>query len=95
MPVAGVEPAPCCQEQILSLPSLPIPSHRQGVFSRNRPEKRASEIGGRFGGRFRKNRDIQFSKALIYQGFPASDAGNDAGDFESRTSANSITPACL
>jgi hypothetical protein len=28
MPMTGIEPAPCCQEQILSLPRLPIPPHR-------------------------------------------------------------------
>ena len=29
MPVAGVEPAPCCQDWILSPARLPIPSHRR------------------------------------------------------------------
>ena len=29
VPVAGVEPAPCCQDWILSPARLPIPSHRQ------------------------------------------------------------------
>ena len=28
VPVAGVEPAPCCQDRILSPARLPIPSHR-------------------------------------------------------------------
>ena len=28
VPVAGVEPAPCCQDWILSPARLPIPSHR-------------------------------------------------------------------
>ena len=29
VPVAGVEPAPCCQDWILSPARLPIPSHRR------------------------------------------------------------------
>lgn len=29
LPTTGLEPAPCCQEQILSLPCLPIPPHRR------------------------------------------------------------------
>ena len=32
VPVAGVEPAPCCQDWILSPARLPIPSHRQNTF---------------------------------------------------------------
>ena len=28
LPVAGLEPARCCHQQILSLPRLPIPTHR-------------------------------------------------------------------
>ncbi len=28
VPMAGLEPAPCCQEWILSPSRLPIPSHR-------------------------------------------------------------------
>ena len=32
MPAAGVEPARYCYQQILSLPRLPIPTHRLSIF---------------------------------------------------------------
>ena len=32
MPAAGLEPARCCHQQILSLPRLPIPTRRLKVF---------------------------------------------------------------
>ncbi len=31
MPVMGLEPIRCCHQQILSLPRLPIPTHRHAV----------------------------------------------------------------
>lgn len=31
MPVMGLEPIRCCHQQILSLPRLPVPTHRHVV----------------------------------------------------------------
>ena len=35
MPVMGLEPIRCCHQQILSLPRLPIPTHRLVVKPTN------------------------------------------------------------
>ena len=39
MPAAGLEPARCCQQQILSLPRLPIPTRRHLSPAELNPQK--------------------------------------------------------
>ena len=92
VPVAGVEPARCRHRWILNPVRLPIPSHRHLSFS-DRLKKRSVEIGGRFGGRFRKNAIYSIVKSLDLQGFSGFAGRNSEADFESSTSANSIIPA--
>ena len=92
VPVAGVEPARCRHRRILNPVRLPIPSHRRVIFK----DLLRMTCSGNRRSIVEVHEEIykyRVVKNPVISRFFRLPTVDDAPDFESGTSANSITPA--